>query len=206
MRTRVFSYSAVLFLVMASPVLLKAQFQQPTDEELKMTADPKAPGADAVYLYREEIANDPMHYQSFYARIKVLTEKGKELATVELPYLKGDFKITDIKGRTIHADGTVIPLAVKPEDLLVCEEAATCKSDKKVFTLPSVEVGSILEYRYDLRYDDNMYSSPHWEIQQPTLCTRRTTSSRHSRRFLPGPRTRHRVYLIESTRANVLNR
>ena len=32
----------------------------------------------------KQIANDPLHYQSYYARIKVLTEKGKELATVEL--------------------------------------------------------------------------------------------------------------------------
>jgi hypothetical protein len=67
-----------------------AQFQQPTDEELKMTADAKYPGAAAVYLNIEEIANDPLHYESFYARIKVLTEKGKELATVEVPYFKGN--------------------------------------------------------------------------------------------------------------------
>jgi hypothetical protein len=44
-----------------------AQFQQPTDEELKMTADPKAPGAAAVYLNLEEITNDPLHYKSFSA-------------------------------------------------------------------------------------------------------------------------------------------
>ena len=36
-----------------------------------------------------------------------------------------------------------------------------------VFTLPSVEVGSILEYRLQLRYDDSMVSSPTWNVQQP---------------------------------------
>ena len=90
-------------------------------------------------------------------RIKVLTEKGKELATVELPYLKGNKKVTDIKGRTIHADGTIIPLNVKPEDLLVTK-SGEMQFGQKVFTLPSVEVGSILEYSYDLRYDDNEFS------------------------------------------------
>ncbi|MGA2754141.1 MAG: DUF3857 and transglutaminase domain-containing protein [Terracidiphilus sp.] len=130
-----------------------------------MTSDPKAPGADAVYLDIEEIANDPMHYQSTYARIKVLTEKGKELATVELPYLKGSFKVADIKGRTIHPDGTVIPLTVKPEDLMVAKTGET-QIGKKVFSLPSVEVGSILEYSYDIRYDDDEFSSPEWEIQR----------------------------------------
>ena len=203
MRTRVFSYSAVLFLVMASPVLLKAQFQQPTDEELKMTADPKAPGADAVYFYREEIADDTMHYQSFYARIKVLTEKGKELATVELPYLRGDFKIADIKGRTIHADGTVIPLAGKPEDLLIAKKG-DLQANKKVFTLPSVEVGSILEYRYELRYDDNMQSSPRWDVQQPYFVHKAHYEFTPFKAFLPGSQNQTSMF-IENSRGEVLN-
>jgi hypothetical protein len=165
MTKSIFLRGAVLLCAAVSPVLLCAQFQQPTNEELKMTSDPKAPGADAVYLDIEEIANDPMHYQSTYARIKVLTEKGKELATVELPYLKGSFKVADIKGRTIHPDGTVIPLTVKPEDLMVAKTGET-QIGKKVFSLPSVEVGSILEYSYDIRYDDDEFSSPEWEIQR----------------------------------------
>ena len=157
---------AALLFAAVSPVLVWAQFQQPTDEELKMTSDPKAPGADAVFLDYNEVANDPIHYQSTYARIKVLTEKGKDLATVELPYLRGNFKIEDIKGRTIHPDGTVIPLTVKPEDLMVSKTGET-QIGKKVFSLPSVEVGSILEYSYELRYGDDEYSSPEWEIQRP---------------------------------------
>jgi hypothetical protein len=158
---------AVLLCAVLSPVLVCAQFQQPTNEELKMTADPKAPGAAAVYLDYEEIANDPLHYQSTYARIKVLTDKGKTLATVELPYfLKGSTKITDIKGRTIQPDGTIVPLTVKPEDLVVVK-TGDFQVERKVFTLPSVEVGSILEYRYNLEYDDNTFSSPEWDIQQP---------------------------------------
>ena len=75
MRKSFFLRSAVLFLAAMSPAVVNAQFQPPAPEELKMTADPKAPGTDAVYLDIEEIANDPMHYQSYSARIKVLTEK-----------------------------------------------------------------------------------------------------------------------------------
>ncbi len=157
---------AALLFAALSPIAVFAQFQQPTDEELKMTSDPKSPGAAAVYLNIEEIANDPMHYQSYYARIKVLTEKGKELATVEIPYVKGNKRVTDVQGRTIHADGTVIPLSVKPEDLLN-EKSGQTQFGRVVFTLPSVEVGSILEYSYELRYDDNEFSSPLWEIQRP---------------------------------------
>jgi hypothetical protein len=166
MRTSALVRKVVLLLVSASPVLLNAQFQEPTSEELKMTADPKAPGASAVYLYREETTDDSLHYHSIYERIKVLTEKGKELATIRIPYEHGADKVTDIKGRTIHADGTVIPLSTKASDL-VDVKTKNFQVNTMVFTLPSVEVGSILEYRLQLRYSDEIVSSPSWEIQQP---------------------------------------
>jgi hypothetical protein len=154
---------SLLLLVFAFPSFLLAQFQQPTPEELKMTADPKAPGAAAVYLYREEITDDFSHSHSFYERVKVLTEKGKELATVNIPYIPGADKVTKIEGRTIHADGTVIPLSVKPDDLIDFK-TKNFQENSIVFTLPSVEVGSILEYRYS--YSGNTYA-PTWWIQQP---------------------------------------
>ena len=137
---------ALLFLFTASPALLLAQFQEPTKDELQMTVDPKAPGADAVYFYREEITDDAMHFVSYYERVKVLTEKGKELATVKVSYLHGIDTVTDIQGRTIHPDGTVIPLAAKPADLMDFK-AKDFQRNSVVFTLPNVEVGSILDYR-----------------------------------------------------------
>jgi len=166
MRISVFLRNVFPLLALASPALLLAQFQQPTDEELKMTADPKAPGASAVYLYREETTDDALHFHGYYERIKVLTEKGKELATIRIPYEHGQFMVKEIKGRTIHADGTVIPLTVKPADLMDVKNSAY-QVNTMVFTLPSVEVGSILEYRLDLDYDDNAVSAPTWKIQQP---------------------------------------
>jgi Domain of Unknown Function with PDB structure (DUF3857)/Transglutaminase-like superfamily len=164
---RVRTVFCVAFAIAASqtPFLLHAQFQQPTKEELQMTEDPKAPGAAAVYLYREETTDDNLHYHSYYERIKVLTEKGKELATVHIPYERSNFKVTNIVGRTVHPDGTIIPLTAKPTDL-VDEKAAGFQINTMVFTLPNVEVGSILEYRLDIRYDDNWVSSPHWAVQQ----------------------------------------
>lgn len=164
MRIRI---AVALFLALVFPAaLLHAQFQKPTKEELEMTSDPKAPGAAAVYLNIEETNDDPHHFETFYARVKVLQEKGKELATVEIPYLEGNFKVTDIEARTIHPDGTVIPLTGTPDDLLIYKNRDT-KVGGKVFNLRSVEVGSILEYRYSIDYPPNGYSSPHWEVQRP---------------------------------------
>lgn len=131
-----------------------------------MTSDPSVPAADAVYLYREEKTDDTLHYHSDYVRIKVLTEKGKELATVRVPYERRSFKVTDIQGRTIHRDGTIVPLTTKPSDLTEIK-TRDFQVNSMVFTLPSVEVGSILEYRLQKRYEDDMVSSPTWEIQQP---------------------------------------
>ena len=42
----------------------------------------------------------------------------------------------------------------------------------KVFTLPDVQVGSIIEYRYKLRLDDNWFMAPKWFIQS-SLYTRK---------------------------------
>jgi hypothetical protein len=174
---------ALLVFAIASPNLLCAQFQQPTDAELKMTSDPKAPGAAAVYLNVEEVNDDDAHYHSIYARIKVLQEKGKELATVEIPYytelskdtpvwMLGRFetRIDDVKARTIHADGTIIPLTGKPEDLMSVKMKSKMEDvqlNRKVLNLPSVEVGSILEYYFKIRSDDNYWLPAHWEIQKP---------------------------------------
>ncbi len=131
-----------------------------------MTSDPKAPSAAAVYLYREELTDDNLHYHSLYVRMKILTEKGKEEATVHIPYYRSDFKVTDIRGRTIHSDGTVIPLTAKPSDLTDVKTKGY-QLNTMVFTLPNVEVGSIIEYRLDIRYCDDIVSSPQWEVQQP---------------------------------------
>lgn len=167
MRNSFFLYCAAAFFAALSPVFLRAQFQPPNPDELKMTSDPKAPGADAVYLDFEETDNDSQHSQNYYARIKVLTEKGKEAATVEFEYPGGEFSYGSISGRTIHADGTIVPIDVKPEDLTVVKQGDT-RIEKKVFTLPNVEVGSVLEYSYQLRFNMQFYwhLSPDWVVQK----------------------------------------
>ena len=136
-----------------------------------MTTFPKVPGAAAIYLNREETTEDELHKWSVYARIKVLTEEGKRLGDIQLRYWNGVYEdsatgytITDISGRTIHADGTVIPFTGKPYSKLI-EKAGSGKVMAKVFTMPDVQVGSIIEYRYNLRYEDFLYFAPSWYIQ-----------------------------------------
>lgn len=151
-------------VALAAVPTLHAQLQPPTREELQMTSDPKAPGADAVYLYREENDDAAQGVQSFYERIKVLTEKGKEMATITTPYIPKFSKVANIEGRTIHADGTIIPLTAKPDDLMDVKSKGF-QMNSIVFTLPDAQVGSILEYRLKLKYEFGG-EMPTWEIQQ----------------------------------------
>lgn len=196
-----------LFLGSLLPLAAHCQFQPPTKEELEMTSDPKVPGAAAVYLYREEKVDDPHSFKTVYERIKILTEAGKELATVHVNYAKrfvfnaagnnssrmgsgtanhwdapdinhagedrpfdtdnyvGHIEVAAIEGRTIHPDGTIVTLNGAPADLLRNNHAGSVTNDM-TFTLPSVEVGSILEYRYQVRYD-RFLGAPEWNVQQP---------------------------------------
>ncbi|HEY1805353.1 MAG TPA: DUF3857 domain-containing protein [Terracidiphilus sp.] len=152
--------AAMLAAISAAPA--RAQFQAPNPDELKMTSDPKAPGAAAVYLDIEETDNSSQESSDYYARIKVLTEKGKDAASVEITYPAGVLDVGSIRARTVHSDGTIIPLNVKPEDLLEIK-TGDYRRQRKVFTLPSVEVGSILEYAFQVRH---AWSAPEWLVQQ----------------------------------------
>lgn len=169
------------FAILAPNKAVSQKFQEPTKEELQMTSDPKAPGAPAVFLYREEVTDNANHFISEYARVKVLTELGKEWATVEVPYSGGGTPPV-IEGRTIHSDGTVVPLNGKSEDLLV-EKRHGNHLKARVFNLPAVEVGSILEYRWTLPMGESRVGGvtndmqefmnsalaskiPYWSVQQ----------------------------------------
>ncbi len=150
------------------------QWTVPTPEELSMTSQPQVPGAPAVYLFREETTEDNLHMFSIYVRLKVLNEGGKRFGDIELKYAAGGgahFNIGDIAGRTIHPDGTVIPFTGKPYEKLI-EKGRGYKYMAKVFSMPDVQVGSIIEYRYKLRFDDYFFVPPQWYVQSD-LYTRR---------------------------------
>jgi hypothetical protein len=159
---------AALLVCLSSPLLHAQQWTDPTPAELAMTSIPEVPGAPAVYLDKEETTQDALHMFSYYVRLKVLTDRGKDYANVELPYYRDEdgasSQIDAIAGRTIHPDGTIIPFTGKPYDKLV-SKAGGIKVKEKVFTLPAVDVGSIIEYRYKFRLDDYYFQSPQWYIQ-----------------------------------------
>ena len=163
---RLFAPASALLYSLVSASGLHAQFTAPTPAELSMTSIPQVPNAPAVFLFKEETTEDALRMHSFYVRLKVLTEGGKEYANVELPYYAGTrgSSIDSIAGRTIQPDGTIVAFTGKPYEKLI-EKGQGNAVKSKVFTLPAVQVGSILEYRYKIRYDDAYLQSPQWYIQ-----------------------------------------
>lgn len=118
-----------------------------SSEELQMSAEPLAPAAPAIYLYRQVDRDDANSVEYVYERIKILTEQGREFGDVRLPYIKSLENIDQIEARVLQPDGTIADfkgevfnkqlMRVRGIDMAV-----------KSFTLPNVRLGSIVEYRF----------------------------------------------------------
>src|SRR5688500_5493589 len=114
--------------------------------------------ADAEALFWEvKVADeadggDPRTVLHHYVRIKIFNERGRESQSkvdILAPKFGGrEIKINDIAGRTIKPDGTIVEL--KKEDIFERTVVKTggLKVKAKSFAMPSVEPGSIIEYRW----------------------------------------------------------
>jgi Domain of Unknown Function with PDB structure (DUF3857) len=150
-------------------------FQPISSEELKMTSEPLAPGAPAVILYRQVERNDnsPPHEEN-YLRIKILNEEGRKYANIEIPFVKGSDDVKNIRARTVKPDGSILDFDGNiVENSLV--KAKGLKILAKTFTLPDVQVGSIVEYSYTSDFNGHLYNS-RW-ILSSELFTKRASFS-----------------------------
>src|SRR5262249_31826901 len=160
------------------PAYAGDKFQPPSQEELKMTSDPLAPGAPAVILYRQ-VGRDHSGitaHEDNYLRIKILTEEGRKYANVEIPFDKQQGnQIVNVKARTIRPDGSIANFEGKPFEKSIVK-AKGLKYLAKTFTLPDVQVGSIIEYVYTLDLAEYYVFDSHW-ILSDELYTRRAKFS-----------------------------
>ena len=149
-------------------------------EELKMTNVPEAPGAPAVYLFRQVDRNDmgiqrgrgATEYN--YVRIKVFTEEGRRHANVEIPFERQRTSISNIRARTVRPDGTIANFDGKIYEQTL-EKTKGVKYLAKTFTVPDVQVG-IIEYHYNLNLSDNYIFRPYWILSED-LFTKRAVFS-----------------------------
>ncbi|HET6180676.1 MAG TPA: DUF3857 domain-containing protein [Candidatus Sulfotelmatobacter sp.] len=138
-------------------------FQPVSPDELKMTSEPKAPGAAAIILFRQVDRDDRglTAHEDVYFRIKILTEEGRKYADIEIPFFKDEGSVVNVHGRTIKPDGTIINFSGKAFDKEIVK-ARGVKYMAKTFTLPDVQVGGILEYFYTIDLAEYAIIASHW--------------------------------------------
>ena len=139
-----------------------------TPEELKMTSEPKAPGAPAIILYRQIDRDDsdartPHEYN--YVREKIFTEEGRKYADVEIPFFKENENVVGIRARTIRPDGSIVNFDGKVYEKEIVK-ARGVKFLAKTFTLSDVQAGSIIEYHYMVDFAENYVFNSHWTLSE----------------------------------------
>ena len=153
----------VFITILAPNTAWAVGFQAVSPDELKMTSEPKAPGAPALILFREVDHDDRGHtaHEDVYFRIKILTEEGRKYADIEIPFFKEEGKVVNLHARTIEPDGTIVNYSGKAFDKMIVK-ARGVKYMAKTFTLPDVQVGSILEYYYTTDLSENFIFNSRW--------------------------------------------
>ena len=154
MRTLILSFLTLL-LFSTLQATEGAEFGEVSPEELAMVSFADDPEADIVILFdRAEIEFDDYFNMTLKReiRIKILTEKGKENASVRIGYYYED-RLWDIEAYSYLPNGEEFEF----DDDNIAEEQVKYTKFKK-FDIPGVEVGSVIEYKYTLfsKYISNL--------------------------------------------------
>lgn len=120
-------------------------------EEIALKTPKVEPNADAEAIFWEVRIDDTSQdlILKHYVRVKIFTERGREkFAKVDIPFTK-DMRIKDIAARIIKPDGSIVEL--KKDEVFEREivKANDLKVKAKSFAVPNIEVGVIVEYRYN---------------------------------------------------------
>jgi hypothetical protein len=151
----------VLFLLIAPALVSSQEWGKISPEELAMTDIAEDPEADAVVLFDkgEIITTSELHtIFKYYCRMKILTENGKEYGDIRIPYLEGTY-VANLEAQSFLPDGRKIKM---PRSDIHDQQVRNW--NLKVFAIPGVEVGSVLEYRYEIESKFIGYIRP-WYFQ-----------------------------------------
>ncbi len=139
-------------------------------EDLAMKDNPASPGADAMILYRESVVdarkmNTDGDSVEEYVRIKVFTKEGTKQGHVEIEFDKEWEDINYVTGRTIRADGSIVKFDGQVLETTVVR-ATGYKALVKTFTLPDVQPGSIIEYKYKRQSQPDYAHNVEWVVSE----------------------------------------
>ncbi len=125
-----------------------------TEHEKGIQANPDAGIEHAVILVHETELDEDVGANTkrrFHLRAKILSNEGRDLADIELPWLDDNSKLVEWWGRTILPDGEVYELSRAELDSQVIGKDR--RSEVKSFraALPGVVPGCIIDYGYEVK-------------------------------------------------------
>jgi hypothetical protein len=153
-----FGLVAFIFLLSGARPAWSQSWPPLSEEEKTMTDCPEQPGADAVWLYREEITDHQAFETKIFKRLKILKESGRDYANIEIPYYAGLQNVVDLEIRHIPPQGEPLPFRGQVFDKTAIRYRRF-KVAVKAFAVPDVKVGSIVEFRCRLVLDEDRSSS-----------------------------------------------
>jgi hypothetical protein len=151
----------ILFCLLLFGEVSSQEWGEVSAQELAMTRIEEDPEADAVIFFDkgEIITNSDLEMIfKCYRRMKILTENGKKYADVKITYWHDD-DIHKLRAQSISTDGRKTQL-----DRKAVYDQKIEKWKKKVFAIPGVEVGSVIEYSYEL-LSKHIHYLPSWNFQ-----------------------------------------
>jgi hypothetical protein len=164
MRPRLLAF--FVLLTAAAGVLRAQAFPPITDEERALTSVPGEPNAPAVVLFRKgeflmegygRLLGSFDSHLRVQTRVKILTESGKSNGEIAIAH--SDFtRLEGFSARTVLPDGTIVPVPAGAKF-----ERRTSRRYKTFVTsvaFPSVQVGAILDYQYELVFDSPIFLEP----------------------------------------------
>jgi len=139
-----------------------------SQDDLAMKDNPASPGSNAMILYREDKIDATQGTEDEYFRVKIFSltqaKDGTDQTGVVRITFNPNVRIEYVRGRTIEPDGRIVKFEGKIADASGTRPDGT-KFFVKTFTLPEVNPGCILEYRYRQQRDAKYYWGDEWTIQ-----------------------------------------
>ncbi len=165
---RPFLLVSILLPLVASPLQVAdlPPFPPITDEERALASVPGDPNAPAVVLFKKgeflmmgygPAGGSRESHLRVQARVKILTEAGKHEGDVVVAH-SGFTKLERFEGRTVLPDGRVV--AVPPEARFVRRTSQAGKTFVTAVAFPSLAVGAILDYQYELVFKSPLLLDP----------------------------------------------
>ncbi len=136
-----------------------------SDEEKAIQPDPARGAEHGVILVEEIDRNDNMSRWTdiaFHQRAKILSNEGRHLADITIPYDVEIDRLTEWWGRTILPDGQVLEI---PKDALTSQTVLKTRGDEVTVlkaSLPGVVPGAVIDYGFVLRTDDYLEPDTIW--------------------------------------------